>query len=179
MDRLFNTDDDLNIAPSRNSSQNDFDFFNGKWKIHNRKLKTRLNNCQEWTEFVALSECRRILGGFGNTDSFVANFDGVSFEAITLRLFNPKTRLWSIYWADSEIVVLDVPQIGSFDGTTGEFFARDVWKGTAVIVKFHWDKTNTEKPVWSQAFSADDGETWEWNWHMTFSRQSENEEEVR
>jgi len=33
---------------------------------------------------------------------------------MSLRLFNPKTRLWSIYWANSEMVVLDVPQVGRF-----------------------------------------------------------------
>jgi hypothetical protein len=69
------------------------------------------------------------------------------------------------------MVVLDVGQVGSFDGSIGEFFARDVWEGTPIIVKFHWDKTNTDEPVWSQAFSDDEGKTWEWNWYMYFERE--------
>lgn len=160
-----------NITASANSSENDFDFMIGKWKIRNRKLKTRLNNCDEWTEFEADQECKKILNGFGNIDNFDSAFDGKPFEAMTLRLFNPKTKLWSIYWADSNMVVLDVPQIGSFENKIGEFFARDVFEGKSIIVKFRWDASNAEKPVWSQAFSADEGKTWEWNWYMTLQRE--------
>jgi hypothetical protein len=163
-----NDSNDLNIVPSPNSSPNDFDFLAGKWEIHNRKLKTRLNNCTEWIEFEAFAECRKILNGFGITDSFKTHFGGTSFEAMTLRLFNPKTKLWSIYWADSNVVVLDVPQVGSFDGDIGKFYARDVFQEQDIIVLFVWDKSNPDSPVWRQAFSADNGKTWEWNWHMTF-----------
>ncbi len=54
--QLINSAGDLNITPSDNSSNHDFDFFFGKWKIHNRKLKTRLNNCTEWIQFEAKQE---------------------------------------------------------------------------------------------------------------------------
>lgn len=171
MKQQMKTNDDLNIVPASSSSQNDFDFFIGQWKIHNRKLKTRLNDCQEWTEFEAVGEVRKILNGFGNIDNFCTEFDGVPFEGMTLRLFNPETKLWSIYWADSNAVVLDVPQIGSFENKIGKFYTRDVFEGKNIIVQFNWDATKPETPVWSQAFSADSGETWEWNWYMTFERQ--------
>ena len=44
---------------------------------------------------------------------------------MALRLFNPKTRLLSIYWANSVTVVFDVPQVGSFENKLGRFYARD------------------------------------------------------
>ena len=72
--------DDLKIEASENSSPRDFDFLFGKWKIRNRKLKTRLQNSTEWTEFEAAGECRGILNGFGNIDSFCAEFGGNAFE---------------------------------------------------------------------------------------------------
>jgi len=170
--RLLNEAGDLNITPSKNSSNQDFDFFFGKWKFHNRKLQTRLNNCDEWIEFEAMQECRKILNGFANTDHFQAEFGGEPFEGMTLRLFNPQTKLWSIYWADSNVVVLDIPQVGSFDGDIGRFYAKDVFDGKEIIVQFLWDKTDSDIPVWSQAFSADNGKTWEWNWYMTMTRQN-------
>ena len=89
---------------------------------------------------------------------------------MTLRLFNPQTKLWSIYWADSAVVTLDKPVVGSFDAGIGRFFTRDVWEKTPIIMQFEWDKTDPEAPVWSQAFSADEGKTWEWNWYMHLSR---------
>jgi hypothetical protein len=167
----FTPTGDLEVIPSKTSSNNDFDFLVGEWKIRNKKLKTRLNNCAEWLEFNATGSCHKILNGFGNTDQFITEFDGIPFQGASFRLFNPKTRLWSIYWADSNVVVLDVPQVGSFDGDVGRFYAKDVFEGKPITVVFQWDKTNPDSPVWSQAFSPDNGATWEWNWYMTFSRQ--------
>lgn len=169
-EELVDATGNLVITPSPMSSHHDFDFFFGKWKIHNRKLKERLKNCDEWVEFEANHQCEPILNGFGNSEIFRTTFDGKTFEAFGLRLFDPKTRLWTIYWADSEVVVLDVGQVGSFDGDIAEFYAKDIWEGTPVIVKFHWDKSDLKKLKWSQAFSPDNGKTWEWNWHMTFTR---------
>jgi hypothetical protein len=168
--KLITSSGDLDIVASANSSPDDFDFLVGKWSIHNKKLKTRLNNCTDWAEFEARGECRKILNGFGNIDSFVTEFDGQPFEGAALRLFNPKTRLWSIYWADSNLVTLDVPQVGSFENGVGKFYARDVFEGKNIIVLFKWDTNNPDSPVWSQAFSADEGQSWEWNWYMTFRR---------
>lgn len=160
------------IIASERSSRDDFDFLIGRWRIHNRKLKRRLVGCDEWTEFEAVGECRKLLRGAANLDSFVTEFDGVPFEGMSLRLFCPADRLWRIYWADSIAATLDVPQIGSFENGVGEFLACDVYDGKPVIVKFHWDATDTERPVWSQAFSADEGKTWEWNWYMSFFREN-------
>ena len=164
--------DALTIVASETSAAADFDFLLGRWNIHNRKLKRRLAGSDEWTEFAAAGECRRVLHGCGNIDSFTADFDGEAFEGLTLRLFNPQTRLWSIYWADSRAVALDVPQVGSFAGGCGEFLARDTFEGRPIVVKFRWDARAAENPVWSQAFSDDDGATWEWNWFMRFSRRA-------
>lgn len=168
----FSATGDLEIIPSKTSSPNDFDFLIGRWKIHNKKLKTRLNHCTEWLEFEAKNECHKILNGFGNTDQFITAFNGVPFHGATFRLFNPKTKLWSLYWANSDTVVLDVPQVGSFEGSIGRFYAKDVYEGKPIIVVFQWDKTNPDASIWSQAFSPDDGKTWEWNWYMKLYRQS-------
>jgi hypothetical protein len=160
------------IPPSQGSSEKDFDFLVGEWEVHNKKLKSRLTNCDEWSEFDFLVECRKILKGFGSIDSYRTLVDNVSFEAMALRLFNPETRLWTIYWANSNAVVLEAPVIGSFDREIGTFYGSDVWEGQRVIVRFRWDKTARDLPVWSQAFSPDDGKTWEWNWHMTFYKRN-------
>ena len=115
-------------------------------------------------------KCVKILNGLGNTDNFLTSFDGRPFEGMTLRLFNPVTKLWSIYWADSNVGVLDTPVVGSFDNNIGTFYTKDVFNGKNIIVMFQWDKTDINKPVWSQAFSEDNGNTWEWNWYMYQSK---------
>ena len=177
MEQQFKRSGDLEIVPAKGSSQKDFDFLVGKWKVHNRKLKSRLSGCSEWSEFEAQVDCRKILNGYGNIDSFQTTFDRRPFEGMSLRLFSPESRLWSIYWANSETVVLDVPQVGSFENKIGSFYARDTHEQKDIIVQFRWDASNPSTPVWSQAFSPDNGQTWEWNWYMTFHREDVADEQ--
>jgi hypothetical protein len=108
--------------------------------------------------------------GPGERRYFHTELDGKPFEGLTVRLFDPRTRLWTIYWADSNAMTLDGGKVGSFDGDEGEFFGREVVAGKDVIVKFHWNKRHLEAPIYSRAFSADAGRTWEWNWYSHFSR---------
>ena len=160
----------LEITPSLSSSKHDFDFYLGKWNIHNRRLNSRLDHCTEWTEFEAAQEMQVFLNGLGNRDDFITVIGGQPFHGMSLRLFNPQTRLWSIYWADSNEGILHTPTVGSFEGNIGKFYDKITFKEQEVIVLFQWDKTDTDKPVWSQAFSADEGKTWEWNWYMYMTR---------
>jgi hypothetical protein len=159
----FKPTGELEIHPSATSSQADFDFLVGKWTLKDKKLKSRLTNSNEWIEFESTVEMRKLLNGIGNMDIYRTTVDGKPFEGVALRLFDPKTRLWSIYWADSNVGVLDPPVVGSFEGSIGRFYCRDKFKGKDIVVVFLWDKTDPDNPVWSQAFSPDNGKTWEVN----------------
>jgi len=166
----FDAAGNLIIRATPSSSKHDFDFFEGRWKLHNKKLKSKLNNCTEWVEFESTQEMHKVLNGIGNTDNFLATFDGQPFEGMTVRLFNPKTNLWSIYWADSNNGKLDPPVVGSFENNIGHFFTKDVFEDKDILVVFRWDATDRDNPVWSQAFSDNNGKTWEWNWYMFMSK---------
>ncbi|MBL0745675.1 hypothetical protein [Chryseolinea lacunae] len=159
----FTTTGELEIRASATSSQNDFDFLVGNWVLKDKKLKSRLTNSTEWIEFESTVEMHKLLNGIGNMDTYRTVVDGNPFEGIALRLFNPKTKLWSIYWVDSNVGVIDAPVVGSFEGNIGKFYCKDKFKGKDIVVVFVWDKTDPENPVWSQAFSPDNGKTWEVN----------------
>jgi hypothetical protein len=159
----FTANGELEIRASATSSQNDFDFLVGTWALKDKKLKSRLTNSNEWIEFESTVEMHKLLNGIGNMDIYKTMVDGKPFEGIALRLFNPKTKLWSIYWADSNVGVMDPPLVGSFEGTIGKFYCKDKFKGKDILVVFLWDKTDSDNPVWSQAFSPDNGKTWEVN----------------
>jgi hypothetical protein len=91
----------------------DFDFLIGSWKIQKRRLKDRLKGCTEWEEFQGTSEVRHILGGLGNTDELTMNRASGRVHAVTVRLYDPAAREWSIYWvASSSPGTLDVPMVG-------------------------------------------------------------------
>jgi hypothetical protein len=161
----------LRAEPSATSSQNDFDFLVGKWKVHNRKLKVRLNHNNEWDEFESELHMRKALNGMGNVENYYASFDGKPFEGLAVRLFNPQTRLWTIYWIDTNGMMMDEhPVTGSFEKGVGKFYAQDTFDGKEILVVYQWDATDPNKPIWSQAFSIDNGKTWEWNWEMKLAK---------
>jgi len=83
--------------PSATSAKEDFDFYVGHWNIRNRRLKKRLENCQEWIEFEASQEMNLVLNGLGNLDYFHATFDGKPFEGMSIRYFDQRRKLWSIF----------------------------------------------------------------------------------
>ena len=164
---------DLRIAATKDSSQTDFDFHVGSWTIRNRALRTRLKDSDDWFEFESTCETRKILNGFGNFNQYRFEKNAMPFdEGLVLRLFNPRTRLWTINWADSKSVVLDVPVIGSFEDKIGTFFSNDTVQDRPIIVRAVYDATEPDAVVWSQGFSQDKGKTFETNWIMTARRQS-------
>jgi len=134
----FDAKGDLKIIASSTSSQSDFDFLVGKWKMHNRRLSKRLEGNNDWTEFDSYDENSKILSGTADIDTYstteMPGMEGKHFEGLTLRLFNPKTRLWSLYWVASNIGVLDPPVVGSFENGVGHFFAKDTFKGKPIIM---------------------------------------------
>jgi hypothetical protein len=170
----FDENGEPEITASATSSPNDFDFLVGKWKKHNRHLNKRLANCKDWTEFDSSDENTKILSDTADMDTYsTTEFpgrEGKLFQGLTIRLFNPKTRLWSLYWVASNAGAIDPPVVGSFENGLGHFFGKDTLNGKPIIVMFRWDARNKDRPVWGQAFSADNGQTWEWNFFNVSER---------
>ena len=91
-------------------------------------------------------------------------------EGLTLRLYDPASRQWSLYWADGASGTLQPPMVGAFQDGRGEFFAHDTFGGRRVLSRFIWSEITGDSCRWEQAFSEDGGKTWETNWIMEFAR---------
>src|SRR5262245_22305373 len=157
------------------SAAQDFDFFMGSWKVHNRVLRKRLAGCDAWDEFEATSVARPLLGGLANEDEFGTDFCG-GFVGMSFRFYDPKCDLWSIYWADSRRSgALDPPVYGSFADDRGVFLGEDTFEGRPILVRFIWSEIASGSPRWEQACSEDDGDTWETNWVMEFTPAEDDE----
>ena len=156
--------------------QSDFDFLLGRWKVHNRRLKERLKGSTVWDEFDGTAVVRPILGGKGNVNEYEARGPSGLIQGFALRLFNPKSRQWSIYWASGDNGTLDLPpMIGAFEGWRGEFYNQEMFEGQSIYVRFVWSGITATSCRWEQAFSADGGKTWEVNWIMEFTRSAAGE----
>lgn len=153
-----------------NDGRNDFDFLIGTWKVHHRTLKKRLNGSTEWQEFDGDTVDRKILNGLGNMDENILHTKTGPIHAISLRLFDPTSKEWSIHWSTDRTGTLDVPAVGRFQDGHGEFYWQEFFDGRHIYGRFIWSRTTTESPQWEQAFSEDGGKTWEMNWVMEFER---------
>jgi hypothetical protein len=121
------------VPPASVSSQHDFDFLAGSWTVQHRRLKHRLAHRSEWETFPGACKTWLLLGGQGDIDDSVLQAPTGTYRAVTLRSFDPATKLWSIWWLDSRHPhELDPPVVGEFRDGTGAFFAKDTFDGRPI-----------------------------------------------
>jgi hypothetical protein len=161
-------------ASTTKDGRHDFDFFFGRWRQANRKrVRPLVREDAEWVEFESYSEAGPILGGLGNFDTYDApEFPGrPGFKGSSLRLFDPETGIWRIWWASTiGKGLLDTPVSGRFRDGIGVFECDDVLEGIAIKVRYTWKDIAADSATWEQAFSFDGGATWDTNWIVRHTR---------
>ncbi|PWF54806.1 hypothetical protein C7C56_005095 [Massilia glaciei] len=154
----------------------DFDFLLGHWHVDNLRLRKRLQNNTDWESFEATQHNVALPGAIGNLDDYIAESWRPGFVGMSLRLFNPQTALWSIYWLDNVNAglnpagVLLPPVVGRFSHGVGVFECDDELDGRPIRMRYTWSDITPDSARWEQAISPDRGDTWEMNWRMTFRR---------
>ena len=85
-------------------------------------------------------------------------------DVLSLRLYNPQSRQWSLNTANSRDGILSVPTIGEFKNGRGEFYDQEPFNGRIILVRNVWSEITPNSCRFEQAFSGDGGKTWEVNW---------------
>jgi hypothetical protein len=155
------------VPAAARDGQHDFDFELGTWKIHLSRLQDRLAGSTTWVEFDGTSVTRKVWDGRANLEEFETDSPSGHIEGLTLRVYNPQTRQWSIYWANSKDPALGQsiqPMVGEFKDGRGEFYDQETWKGRFVYVRYVWSNITPDSAHFEQAYSDDGGRTWEVNW---------------
>ena len=120
---------------------------------------------------------RKFSSGAADMDTYSTTqfpgLEGKLFEGLTLRLFDPKTRLWSLYWIASNTGTIDPPVVGSFEKRRRAFLRKRHTQRQAHHRRLPLGCAKQGCPVWGQAFSADNGKTWEWNFFNVSERPKE------
>jgi hypothetical protein len=151
-------------ASERRDGQHDFDFELGTWKIHLKRLPHPLTGSTTWVEFDGTTVTGRVWNGRAELEQFDADGQAGHIEGLTLRLYNPQSHQWSLYWANSKDGVLDQPTVGEFKNGRGEFFDQEPFNGRAILVRYIWSDITGNSAHFEQSFSEDGGKTWEVNW---------------
>ena len=152
---------------TEHDGQHDFDFEIGTWKIHLKRLLHPLTGSTTWVEFDGTSVTRKVWDGRASLEEFVTDSPaGGHIEGMTLRLYDPQTHQWSLYWATSKSGAIGLPTIGEFKNGRGEFFATEPSgpNGRSILVRFVWSDITANSAHFEQSFSDDGGKTWEVNW---------------
>jgi hypothetical protein len=157
------------VKPVRDG-QHDFDFQIGTWKTQLKRLLHPLSGSDEWAEYEGVTTVREVWDGRANLVELSADGPTGHFEGLNLRLYNPQSRQWSLNFASSRSGMLGKPTIGGFIDGRGEFYDQEDFEGRAVFVRFVITPLGADTIRFEQAFSNDDGKTWEVNWVATDTR---------
>jgi hypothetical protein len=161
-------------ASTARDGQRGFDFELGNWNIHLKRLENPLTGSTKWVEFDGTSVTRKVWDGRSQIEEFEVDSPTGHIEGLTLRLYDQKSRQWSLYWATSKGGAVGQPTIGEFKNGRGEFYDQEPFKGRAILVRFIWSGMTSNSPHFEQSFSDDGGKTWEVNWITDQKRVTES-----
>lgn len=159
--------------PTQRDSQHDFDFEFGTWKAHLRRLLHPLSGSNIWVEMDGTSTVRKVWEGRANLGEIDVANSTAHIQGLSLRLYNPQSHQWSIYWANIKDGSLGTPMVGGFHDGRGEFFDQETFQGKAIFVRFIFSDITPDSFRLEQAFSADGGKNWEPNWIVSFTREKQ------
>jgi hypothetical protein len=144
--------------------QHDFDFHIGTWKTQLWRLQQPLTGSNTWVEYEGTTVVRKVWNGRANLVELDVKGPTGRIEALSLRLYNPESRQWSLNFSSIKSGTLSPPTIGEFKNGRGEFFNQETLNGRAILVRFVISKITPDSWRFEQSFSEDGGKTWEVNW---------------
>ena len=154
----------------KHDGQHDFDFEIGTWKTHLRRLVHPLTGSTTWVEYDGTTVVRKVWNGRANLVELDVKGPAGHIEALSLRLYNPESRQWSLNFSNSAGGTMSQPTIGEFKNGRGEFYDQETLNGRAIFVRFVISDVTPNSCRFEQAFSDDGGKTWEVNWIATDTR---------
>jgi hypothetical protein len=154
----------VRATESARDGQRDFDFEIGTWRTHLKRLLNPLTGSTTWVEYEGTSVVRKVWDGRANLVELVADGPAGHFEGLSLRLYNPQSRQWSLNFSNSKGGTLSPPVFGEFANGRGEFYGQDEIDGRVILVRFVISEITESSCRFEQSFSDDGGRSWEVNW---------------
>lgn len=155
---------DAPAPEAQRDGQHDFDFEIGAWRTRLKRLVDPLSGSKTWVDYEGTTVVRKILGGRANLVELDVQGPAGRIEGLSLRLYDPQTRQWSLNFSNIKTGTLSPPSIGSFSNGRGEFYSKETLDGRPILVRFVISDITADSCHFEQAFSADGGKSWEVNW---------------
>ena len=165
-------------AATRRDGQHDFDFDIGTWKTHTSRLQHPLTGSKTWIEMEGTTVVGKIWNGRGNLAALESDGPTGHLELLSLRLYDPQAKQWSLNFATSKIGTISVPMIGEFNNGRAVFYDQEPFNGRTIWVRFTMFSISPNSAQSEQAFSDDGGKSWETNWINKYTRRTDEPEKA-
>jgi hypothetical protein len=146
-----------------------FDFLEGEWTAVCRFPRPGAT----WGEGPGTLKVTRELDRCVFVELFEGPYMGEMIKGLSLRAFNPKTRMWEHSWTDTA-------SPGGFQVWRGRFKDGEIslfgdWtddSGQRVLSRLTWSRITNDSAHWESHRSLDDGMTWEKHWEIDLTRRT-------
>jgi len=142
----------------------DFDFEIGAWRTELKRLVSPLSAPAVWAEYTGTTVVTKVWGGDANLVELDVTGARGHIRALSLRLYDPASKQWSLNFATSSSGAMAVPSVGGFRDGKGEFLSHEVVEGRMMLVRFEIIPLTADSIRFVQSVSADGGRTWMPNW---------------
>lgn len=147
----------------------DFDFLHGRYRVHNVRFTELRGRPDRPDTFESLSVAMPLPRDIGQIDELVV--EGPAGHVCTnVRLYDRYRRRWNLYRVDGRSGMLQPQLQGAFSNGIGIFEGQDELDRQPVRIRQTWSHIDAASARCEQAYSRDNGITWEPNWIMHYTR---------
>lgn len=147
----------------------DFDFLAGDWHVVHRRRREPLCGREDWYQFEGGAQAYSLLHGAVSVDEIELE---EGHAGMSVRMRDPDSDRWTIYWVNSADGGLQPPVVGTWADGRFEAFGEDEYRQMRIQARYRWFDLSPRRATWEQAFSIDEGSSWEANWLMKWTRRT-------
>lgn len=133
-----------------------------------RRLRDALDPASGWEEVTATSSAVTMFGGAVSIDEMW--FPAGGHYGLSLRLWDPAARTWTVRWVTSRGGGLQPPAEGVWQDGRCWLTGPGEYRGQKVLAGSGWSQVTASGARWEQCFSTDGGHRWQPNSIMQFTR---------
>jgi len=147
--------------PAARAGAHDFDFDLGVWTTDIVRRLHPLSGSNETMHLTGTVTVRKVWDGRAQLEEIEADGPKGHWEGMTVFLYDPQARQWSMNFANSSVGKFSTPMIGAFENGRGELFGQDTLDGRAILVRAVWSDFTPTSHTYQESYSVDGGRTWE------------------
>jgi hypothetical protein len=147
-------------ATTPRDGAHDFDFNQGTWHTHIRRILDPLTGATHSIELNGTVTVRPVWQGRAQLEEIEVDGPKGHWEGMTIFLYNPQSRQWTQSFIGSDDAQLGTQLIGQFHDGRGELYAQETFQNKFVLIRGVWSNITPNAHNFEEDFSNDGGHSW-------------------